>query len=202
MEIFQSFSILLNTLDHQGVPRKKPHYLWHFPLDDTSKLFLEKVYAALIKRLNSTAELVDYISSAATDKFDNKLTQENFDEKLETIFDNAKVLTKTHHPAHVYDEKQNVNPSSFIPLCQLDGTFVGPSYGKNKDESFPACDLFQPIVYEEEMCFTITNKMLISKLEENPDPVIELLLVINPNFARSFASENSISNGNGKDKVQ
>ena len=55
-----------------------------------------------------------------------------------------------NHPAHILDSKGKYSPSSFIPFCSFGTKPLGV-----KDDGFdiPVCDIFNPIIHNDQLCY-------------------------------------------------
>ena len=76
-----------------------------------------------------------------------------------------------NHPAHIFDTKEKMSPSAFIPFCELGGNVSSLSV-KIAEFNVPVCSSFVPQIFRDKICYQIDldqyrdNKNIKSQLKK------------------------------------
>ena len=62
-----------------------------------------------------------------------------------------------NHPVHIIDDEGKMNPSSFIPFCQLGGGNMSLTGVMTHHSSFhvPVCNSFQAKILDNQLCYEV-----------------------------------------------
>ena len=70
-----------------------------------------------------------------------------------TLFENVpRILESSSHPVHIINTEGKLNPSAFIPFCQIGEYYFGL---KIKPFSVPVCTGFEKIIFEGQLCYSL-----------------------------------------------
>ena len=91
----------------------------------------------------------------------NFVVAQNPGVEVKLLRDNNLAWRLFHHPPHIIDSDQVVNPSALIPLCKFGGKMRGV---KTNNFSVPVCSGFQPKLLDGEICYSLK----IEKSDDTP----------------------------------
>ena len=153
---------------------------------------IDKAQQYIFKELNAMLDLK--LSQVLTTMYDsetmemarktNRGKNENLDSGLEKLnsTDMERAGSMSNHPVAIYDKNGQIQPSAFIPFCSFGAKMMGPEV---PNMTFPICDIFEPTVYEGNLCYKVDIK-------KHPGQTVfqgkesGLMLLIDVNSERSF----------------
>ena len=106
------------------------------------------------------------------------------------VENHMKMEQQRNHPVHIIDSKRKINPSSFIPFCEIGGNM---SVMGSKVENFdvPVCNSFQATMLNDQLCYEVDPNEFITFQNIENDLKTGLVLLIDYNEDRQVIFEDS-----------
>ena len=97
------------------------------------------------------------------------------------------------HPAHLVDNQGRINPSAFIPFCDLGGNMsvMGTSIPQFE---LPVCSSFKPHVVRSRLCYQLDVNTLREKIDAGMARKTGLILALDYNKERSLSEDDEPGN--------
>ena len=74
-------------------------------------------------------------------------------QQMDAIENNPGILDVLTHPVHIVNEERNLNPSAFIPFCQIGGKYFGEKIISHFHA--PICTGFKKKIFEGQVCYSL-----------------------------------------------
>ena len=107
-------------------------------------------------------------------KFYREMKEPNAPKSEDYSLENSSLTFRfgsVNHPAHIFDTKEKMSPSAFIPFCELGGNVSSLSV-KIAEFNVPVCSSFVPQIFRDKICYQIDldqyrdNKNIKSQLKK------------------------------------
>ena len=104
---------------------------------------------------------------------------------------NKEIHRISNHPVHIFNDNNEISPSSFIPFCEFGDMngYMNPAF------DFPTCKIFNPKIFNNQLCYQVDlNKFKDSFSSDNLKNGITFFVDMNEDRQFSWTNDLQLKN--------